>query len=185
MLFWVYAGECVFLLPIQWWFAQMLSCMAGWNVATVGMINNGFFRSMVNFRNLSYLSASGNCRRLFLGLRRSSPATITTSAPTPATAPVADSPRRRNSIASSTVGMPAQVSKFGENKPFTYRNVCFGGRNFRGPKQTFGHPRNVCFVLQNKPFSRADGNPVAARNVVKFLRKEKLDAGYPESHEDS
>ena len=161
MLFGVYAGECVFLLPIQWWFAQMLSCMAGWNVATVVMINNGFFRSMVNFRNLSYLSASGNCRRLFLGLRRSSPATITTSAPTPATAPVADSPRRRNSIASSTVGMPAQVSKFGENKPFTYRNVCF--------------------MLQNKPFSRADGNPVAARNVVKFLRKEKLDAGYPEA----
>ena len=82
---------CFFLLlPIQWWFAQMLSCMAGWNVATVVMINNGFFRSMVNFRNLSYLSASGNCRRLFLGLRRGSPATSTTSVPTPATAPVAD-----------------------------------------------------------------------------------------------
>ena len=104
------------------------------------------------FRNLSYLSASGNCRRLFLGLRRSSPATITTSAPTPATAPVADSPRRRNSIASSTVGMPAQVSKFGENKPFTYRNVCFGGRNFRGPKQTFGHPRNVLFRASKQAF---------------------------------
>ena len=28
-----------------------------------------------------------------------------------------------------TVGMPAQVSKFGENKPFTNRNVCFGSRN--------------------------------------------------------
>ena len=27
------------------------------------------------------------------------------------------------------VGMLAQVSKFGENKPFTNRNVCFGGRN--------------------------------------------------------
>ena len=43
-------------------------------------------------------------------------------------------------------GMQAQVSKFGENKPFTNRNACFGGRNkllapheiffFRASKQT-------------------------------------------------
>ena len=63
-------------------------------------------------------------------------------------------------------GMQAQVSKFGENKAFTNRTVCFGDETnlwpptkslLRASKQTF--------------FSRADGNPVAARNVVKFLRK--------------
>ena len=36
---------------------------------------------------------------------------------------------RQRSFALEAVGMPAQVSKFGENKPFTNRNVCFGSRN--------------------------------------------------------
>ena len=36
---------------------------------------------------------------------------------------------RQRSFALEAVGMSAQVSKFGENKPFTNRNVCFGSRN--------------------------------------------------------
>ena len=36
---------------------------------------------------------------------------------------------RQRSFALEAVGMPAQVSKFGENKPFTNRNGCFGSRN--------------------------------------------------------
>ena len=32
-------------------------------------------------------------------------------------------------LAIFSVGMPAKGNKFAENKPFTNRNVCFGGRN--------------------------------------------------------
>ena len=35
----------------------------------------------------------------------------------------------KKNTSQKAVGMPAQVSKFGENKPFTNRNVCFGSRN--------------------------------------------------------
>ena len=67
-----------------------------------------------------------------------------------------------------TVGMPAQVSKFGENKPFTNRNICFGGRN----KLLAAHEAFVsCF--KTNLFRGQDGNPLAARNVVKFLPKTK------------
>ncbi len=40
-----------------------------------------------------------------------------------------DGQRWKKNTSQKAVGMPAQVSKFGENKPFTNRNVCFGSRN--------------------------------------------------------
>ena len=57
-----------------------------------------------------------------------------------------------------SAGMPAQVSKFGENKPFTNRNVCLGSRN----KPLAAHETFV---------SRVKTNLFRGQMAIQWLRK--------------